>query len=224
MFNFQQRANMKTNKGTNWLGAIGSVTMKPCGKHMAIRWSITWSGNKEKKETRLAGWISHVQVHSKGWKIRINRDVTGRDKGMWVREWNKGKTEKCVNRAIVPDRWESSNNDFKWWGRDQLGEEVQVHKLSQQLGKWSVILVMQWKSKGNVFKGLEHLAHVWFKSPLISANIWNQGSRRVEWWGNGCEVERILRELAVLLGPKYLWGQDCLVWSLFQLFSSPNLS
>ena len=77
----------------------------PCGKHMAIRWSITWSENKEKKGICLAGWISHVQARGKGWKIRINRDVTGRDKGMWVKERNKGKNkEKCVNRAIVPDR------------------------------------------------------------------------------------------------------------------------
>ena len=37
MFGFQQRTNMETNKGTDWLGAIRSVTTKPCGKHMAIR-------------------------------------------------------------------------------------------------------------------------------------------------------------------------------------------
>ena len=40
----------------------------------------------------------------------MNRDVTGRDKGMWVKERNKGKNkEKCVNRAIVPD---SDNGDW----------------------------------------------------------------------------------------------------------------
>ena len=37
VFGFQQRTNMETNKGTDWLGAIGSVTTKPCGKYMAIR-------------------------------------------------------------------------------------------------------------------------------------------------------------------------------------------
>ena len=104
MFGFQQRTNMETNKSTDWLGAIGSVTTKPCGKHMVIRCSITWSGNKEKKETRLVSWISHVQAHGKGWKIRINRNVTGHDKGMWVREQKKRKNkENCVNGAIIPD-------------------------------------------------------------------------------------------------------------------------
>ena len=104
MFGSQQRTNMETNKGTDWLGAIGSVTTKPCGKRMAIRWSTTWSGNKKRKETCLVGWTSRVQAHGKGWKIRINRDVTGRDKGMWVKEWKKRKNkEKCVNVAIVPD-------------------------------------------------------------------------------------------------------------------------
>ena len=48
--------------------------------------------------------ISHIQAHGKGWKIRINRDVVGRNKGMWVKERNKGKNkEKCVNGAIFPD-------------------------------------------------------------------------------------------------------------------------
>ena len=37
VFGFQQRANMETNKGADWLGAIGSVATKPCGKHMVIR-------------------------------------------------------------------------------------------------------------------------------------------------------------------------------------------
>ena len=37
VFGFQQRANMETNKGANWLEAIRSVTTKPCDKHMVIR-------------------------------------------------------------------------------------------------------------------------------------------------------------------------------------------
>ena len=48
--------------------------------------------------------MSRIRARGKGWKIRINRDVTGRDKGMWFKERNKGKNkEKCVNGAIIPD-------------------------------------------------------------------------------------------------------------------------
>ena len=37
VFGFQQRTNMETNKGADWLGTIRSVTTKPCGKRMVIR-------------------------------------------------------------------------------------------------------------------------------------------------------------------------------------------
>jgi hypothetical protein len=52
--------------------------------------------NKGKVEAHLANGISHMQPCGNGWKIRINRIVTGHDKRMWVRVGKKGKTKKNV--------------------------------------------------------------------------------------------------------------------------------
>ena len=52
--------------------------------------------NKEREETHLADGISHTQACSEGWKIRINRNVTGHDKRMWIRVEEEGKTKENV--------------------------------------------------------------------------------------------------------------------------------
>jgi hypothetical protein len=44
-----------------------------------------------------------VQAHGKGWKIRINKIITGHDKRVWVRVNRKGKTKKMCKWGNVPD-------------------------------------------------------------------------------------------------------------------------
>jgi hypothetical protein len=55
MFGFQQRTNMETNKGDNWLEAIVISNYKAMWQAHGSQVINHMTGNKQKKETCLAG-------------------------------------------------------------------------------------------------------------------------------------------------------------------------
>jgi hypothetical protein len=68
MFGFQQRTNMETNKGDNWLEAIAISNYKTMWLAHGSQVIDHMTGKKRKRETRLAGWILYVQACGKGMK------------------------------------------------------------------------------------------------------------------------------------------------------------
>ena len=67
------------------LGSVYSRVKEPLRNTLSKYKTI----NKERKRHR-----GGIGIRGRGGKIRINRDITGRDKGMWGKGQNKGKTKK----------------------------------------------------------------------------------------------------------------------------------
>jgi hypothetical protein len=69
MFGFQQRTNMETNKGSDWLEAIMISNYKTMWLAHDSQVIDHMTRNKRKRETHLVGQILYTQAHSKGRKI-----------------------------------------------------------------------------------------------------------------------------------------------------------
>jgi hypothetical protein len=70
MFGFQQRTNMETNKGDDWLGAIAISSYKAMWLAHGSQVIDHMTRNKGKRETHLVGQILYAQARSKGMKNR----------------------------------------------------------------------------------------------------------------------------------------------------------
>jgi hypothetical protein len=68
MFGFQQRTNMETNKGSDWLGAIAISNYETMWLAHGCQVIDHMTRNKRKRETRLAGRILYAQTCGKGMK------------------------------------------------------------------------------------------------------------------------------------------------------------
>jgi hypothetical protein len=66
MFGFQQRTNMETNKGHDWLRAIVISNYEAMWLAHGSQVIDHMTRNRGKEETHLAGGILYVQAHSKG--------------------------------------------------------------------------------------------------------------------------------------------------------------
>jgi hypothetical protein len=85
-----------TNKGGDWLGAIAISNYETMWLAHGSQVIDHITRNKGKEETCLVGGILHAQACDKGWKIRINKVLTGHDKRMWVGVRKGWKTKKNV--------------------------------------------------------------------------------------------------------------------------------
>jgi hypothetical protein len=68
MFGFQQRTNMETNKGDDWLEAIATSNYETMWLAHGSQVINHMTRNERKRETCLAGRILYAQVCSKGMK------------------------------------------------------------------------------------------------------------------------------------------------------------
>jgi hypothetical protein len=70
MFGFQQRTNMETNKGGDWLEAIAISNYETMWLTHGSQVIDHMTRNKRKGETRLAGRILYAHARGKGMKNR----------------------------------------------------------------------------------------------------------------------------------------------------------
>jgi hypothetical protein len=76
---------METNKVGNLLGAIMISNYRTMWLSHGSQVINHMTRNKGKVEAHLANGISHMQACGNGWKIKINRVVTGHGKRSMVR-------------------------------------------------------------------------------------------------------------------------------------------